>query len=86
MVREETTRLPRAPICNAPPRQYPCRGGPDWGITRVRLNNDDLGHVHAPASTAVTALHSELLERMISFSSSTTRKNTRPPAIRLGQT
>ena len=35
---------------------------------------------HAPASTAVTALRKEPDERMMSFSASTTRKNTRPPA------
>ena len=40
----------------------------------------------APASTAVTALFRSSEERMISFSSSTRRKNTKPPSSNHGQT
>src|SRR5262245_34956561 len=47
----------------------------------------DLPRVHqAPASTAVTVRRSDGEERMISFSSSITRKNTKPPANRTGHT
>ena len=42
--------------------------------------------LHAPASTAVTASRKEPDERMISFSASTTRKNTRPAMKSHGQT
>src|SRR5215831_14654551 len=42
--------------------------------------------LHAPASTAVTMLRKELDERMQSFSTSTTRKNTKPATISHGQT
>src|SRR5262249_22676882 len=42
--------------------------------------------VHVPASAAVTAPRREALERMINFSSSTTRKNTNPPRNSHGQT
>ena len=41
---------------------------------------------HAPASTAVTALRKDADERIIIFSSSTTRKNTSPPTKSHGQT
>src|SRR5215467_12884486 len=41
---------------------------------------------HVPASTAVTALRRDADERMIIFSSSTTRKNARPPRKSRGQT
>ena len=40
----------------------------------------------APASTPVTRALRPLLERMISFSISIARKNTRPPANRIGHT
>src|SRR4029453_8057670 len=39
-----------------------------------------------PASPAVTALRKEADERIIIFSASTTRKKTRPPRKRRGQT
>ena len=42
--------------------------------------------LYAPASTAVTALRKEADERIIIFSASTTRKKTRPPRKRRGQT
>ena len=41
---------------------------------------------HVPASTAVTVFRSVSDERMTSFSASTTRKNSRPPARSQGQT
>jgi hypothetical protein len=39
-----------------------------------------------PDSTAVMVLRSESDQRMMSFSVSTTKKNTRPPAKSQGQT
>src|SRR5262245_8359665 len=42
--------------------------------------------LHAPASTAVTALLNEADERMIIFSASTMRKNTNPARKSHGQT
>src|SRR4030095_9637383 len=42
--------------------------------------------LYAPASTAVTPLRKEADERIIIFSASTTRKKTRPPRKRRGQT
>jgi len=53
----------------------------DLGVTQ-----GDGDRVQVPASTAVTACFSESIERMMSFSNSTTRKNARPPANRTGHT
>ena len=50
------------------------------------MRNVATHYLHAPASTAVTALRKEADERIIIFSASTTRKKTRPPRKRRGQT
>jgi hypothetical protein len=74
--------------------EHTTNGAPTAGGLRDRDHSRDrlprtylaLTGALAPASTPVTRALRPLLERMISFSISIARKNTRPPANRIGHT
>lgn len=74
--------------------EHTTNGAPTAGGLRDRDHSRDklprtylaLPGAPAPASTPVTKALRPLLERMISFSISIARKNTRPPANRIGHT
>ena len=76
--------VPIAPSClmgDTPVREVSARKRSD----RARFSGTCF-RVHAPDSTAVTAPRKEPDERMMSFSTSTTRKNTSPPTKSHGHT
>src|SRR5262249_494851 len=65
---------------------YPCLRSAQRGIEGDLYISLSCPLLHAPASTAVTALLKEADERMIIFSASTMRKNTNPARKSHGQT